>query len=49
MKVTPLVGRFVPFSNSVCTAAGQVIVQCWDVEERREHIAPFLVTLLISN
>lgn len=27
VKVTPLEGRSVPFSNSVCTAAGQMIVQ----------------------
>ena len=27
VNVTPLVGRFVPLSSSVCTADGQVIVQ----------------------
>ena len=49
MKVTPLVGRLVPLSNSVCTAAGQVMVQAPEVEERKTHMFDLSVTFLISK
>lgn len=49
VKVTPLVGRYVPFSNSACTAAGQVMVQAPEVEERRKHMFDLSVTFLISK
>ena len=34
VNVTPLVGRSVPLSNSVCTANGHVMVQAPDLVER---------------
>lgn len=49
MNVTPLVGRPVPFSNSVCTANGQVIVQACELVAKLLHILYFPVTLLISK
>ena len=48
VKVTH-VGRFVPFSNSVCTAAGQVMVQYLEVVERSEHMDDLYVTLPMSK
>ena len=36
---SPGVGRAVPFCNSVCTAAVQVIVQCLEVVESPKHIS----------
>ena len=49
VKVTPLVGSSVPVSNSVCTAAGQVIEQALELAERLEHMPDLFLTLLISK
>ena len=49
VKTTPEVGRSVPFSKAVRTAAGQVMVQAPDSVERLRHMHCLLDTPLMSK